>query len=159
MKRSKAITIITARMIVTPIVVASMFVLGAAPHAQARECSNASLKGAYGFHQGQIGNGAPVGVLGRAVFDGKGNVTTTATINANGTVFHAGPGTETYTVNADCTGTIIPVPGANVNIREIVLVDGGKEFYILVTFTNQGQPSPVVTLFGVGKKQFPDEQD
>src|SRR5215472_2014971 len=86
MKRRKAITIIMARMIVTPIVVASMFVLGAAPNAQARDCSNASLKGAYGVHQGEIRNGDPVGVLTRAVFDGKGNFTGTAWVHAPGLV-------------------------------------------------------------------------
>jgi hypothetical protein len=35
---------------------------------------------------------------------------------------------------------------------EIVLVDGGKEFYEIVT-----NPSNLVILFSVAKKQFPDE--
>src|SRR5215469_2909980 len=47
--------------------------------AKDQACSNASLQGAYGFHQCQIRNGAPVGILGQIVFDGKGNWTATLT--------------------------------------------------------------------------------
>jgi hypothetical protein len=35
--------------IISAVVFASMFVVGAVPNAQARQCSNASLEGAYGF--------------------------------------------------------------------------------------------------------------
>ena len=78
---------IMKRTIISLAAFASMFVLGAAPNAQARDCSNASLKGAYGIHQGQIRNGDPVGVLTRTVFDGKGNFTVTAWVHAPGLVF------------------------------------------------------------------------
>src|SRR6266436_10139628 len=100
--------------IISAVVFASMFVVGAVPNAQARQCSNASLEGAYGFLHGHIlvPAGTPFAGLGRWNFDGKGNFTNTSTINDNGTVTHVndfGP----YTVSADCI--------------EIVLVDGGKE--------------------------------
>ena len=38
--------------IISAVVFASMFVVGAVPNAQARQCSNASLEGAYGFLDG-----------------------------------------------------------------------------------------------------------
>ncbi len=119
--------------------------------AQARQCSNASLKGAYGFFNGQTAVTArtPFAALGRISFDGKGNFTNTVTFNDNGTVTHLndfGP----YTVNADCTGKIGIVGGTGT--IEIVLVDGGKEFYQLLT-----DPLLRVFLFTAAKKQFPDE--
>ena len=120
---------------------------------KARQCSNASLKGAYGFLDGHtlVPAGTPFTALGRWNFDGKGNFTNTLTINDNGTVTHVndfGP----YTVNADCTGKIFILGGTGT--VEIVLVDGGKEFYALPT-----NPSSSVTLFSVAKKQFPDDDD
>lgn len=129
----------------------TVFVLGAVPNAQARECSNASLKGAYGFLDSHtlVPAGTPFVALGRWSFDGKGNFTNTLTFNDNGTVTHAddfGP----YTVNADCTGTIF-IRGGTGSI-EIVLVDGGKEFYGVAT-----NPSSLVVTSSVAKKQFPDD--
>jgi hypothetical protein len=55
-----------------------------------------------------------------------------------------------YTVNADCTGKIFILGGTGT--LEIVLVDGGKEFYELTT-----NPSSIVITFSVAKKQFPDD--
>jgi hypothetical protein len=129
----------------------TVLVLGAVPNAQAGECSNASLKGAYGFLDGHtlVPAGTPFVALGRWSFDGKGNFTNTLTFNDNGTVTHAddfGP----YTVNADCTGTIFIIGGTG--SVEIVLVDGGKEFYGVAT-----NPSSLVVTSSVAKKQFPDD--
>ena len=129
----------------------TVFVLGAVPNAQAGECSNASLKGAYGFLDSHtlVPAGTPFVALGRWSFDGKGNFTNTLTFNDNGTVTHAddfGP----YTVNADCTGTIFILGGTG--SIEIVLVDGGKEFYGVAT-----NPSSLVVTSSVAKKQFPDD--
>ena len=137
--------------IISLVVFASMFVVGAVPNAQAGQCSNASLKGAYGFLEAHtvVPAGTPFTVLGRFNFDGKGNFTNSFTSNDNGTVTHVndfGP----YTVNADCTGKIFIIGGTGT--LEIVLVDGGKEFYSLAT-----NPSSIVTTFSVFKKQFPDD--
>jgi hypothetical protein len=132
--------------IISFVVFASMFVVGAVPNAQAEQCSNASLKGAYGFLDGHIivPAGTPFTALGRWNFDGKGNFTNTLTINDNGTVTHAGD-FGLYTVNADCTGKIFILGGTGT--VEIVLVDGGKEFYELLT-----NPSSIVSTFSVAKK-------
>ena len=140
--------------IISLVVLASTFVMGAVPELQAEkntDCSNTSLEGAYGFLDGHIlvPAGTPFAGLGRWNFDGRGNFTSTLTINDNGTVTHqsdSGP----YTVSADCTGKIFILGGTGT--VEIVLVDGGKEFYELPT-----NPSSLVTLFSVAKKQFPDD--
>jgi hypothetical protein len=136
-----------------------MFVVGTVPNAQAGQCSNASLKGAYGFLDahirvpaaggGERSTGTPFTALGRWNFDGKGNFTNTLTFNDNGTVTHATDFGQ-YTVNAECTGKILILGGTGT--LEIVLVDGGKEFYELTT-----NPSSIVITFSVAKKQFPDD--
>ena len=135
---------------ISAVVFASMFVVGAVPNAQAGQCSNASLEGAYGFLDGHtlVPAGTPFAGLGRWNFDGKGNFTNTLTINNNGTVTHVndfGP----YTVSADCTGKIFILGGTGT--IEIVLVDGGNEFYEL-----RADPNTTVSLFSANKKQFPD---
>src|ERR1700682_4717984 len=127
--------------IISLVVFASMFVVGAVPNAQAGQCSNASLNGAYGFFDGHtvVPAGTPFTALGRWNFDGKGNFTNTVTFNDNSTVSHSND-FGTYTVNADCTGKIFIIGGTGT--LEIVLVDGGKEFYSLVT-----NPSSLVSSF------------
>ena len=139
--------------IISAVVFASMFVVGAVPNAQARQCSNASLEGAYGFLDGHalVPAGTPFAGLGRWSFDGRGNFTSTLTINDNGTVTHVND-FGSYTVSADCTGKIFILGGTGT--IEIVLVDRGKEFYEIAT-----NPSSLVTLFSVAKKQFPDDDD
>jgi hypothetical protein len=145
--------IIMKKTIVSLVVFAGMFVPGAVPNAQAGQCSNASLKGAYGFLDAHVVRpaGTPFTALGRWNFDGKGNFTNTLTFNDNGTVTHANDSAH-YTVNADCTGKIFILGGTGT--LEIVLVDGGKEFYALAT-----NPSSAVITFSVAKKQFPDDDD
>ena len=140
----------------TAILLGSLCVLGLARNAQARhnpECSNASLNGAYGFYNAGtvVPDATPRVVVARASFDGKGNWSTTATVNTNGTVTHV-LSLGTYEVNADCTGTIFNIEGQG--IQDFVLVDGGKEYYFIRT-----SPATLV-LYGVAKKQFPeDDQD
>lgn len=125
---------------------ASLFV-GAVPDAQARECSNRSLKGAYGF-QGFatiVPAGTPRALIGRFILDGVGNWSATLTMNDNGTIRRI-TDAGTYIVNPDCTGTLTPPSGS----VEIVVVDKGKEFYQMRT-----DPASVV-LYGVTKRQFRD---
>ena len=91
--RSPGMTLAVMRMLkgsIAFVVFASMFVVGAVPNAQARQCSNASLKGAYGFLDSHtvVPAGTPVAALGRWNFDGKGNFTNTVTFNDHSTVTH-----------------------------------------------------------------------
>jgi len=151
-KSNQARRIVMKRTIISLFVFASMFVVGAVPNAQAGQCSNASLKGAYGFLDAHtvVPAGTPFTALGRWNFDGKGNFTNILTFNDNGTVTRTTDHGH-YTVDANnCTGKIGILGDAGT--LEIVLVDGGKEFYALAT-----NPSNLVMTFSVAKKQFPDE--
>ena len=159
MKRSQTVKIIMARMIVAPMIVASMFVVSTAPKAQARDCSNATLQGTYGFHVGTVvlpapgailAAGIPRAILGRFVFDGRGSFTNTLTINNSGTVTHAND-FGTYLVNADCTGKISTNGGTKT--LEIVIVDGGNEFYQLRT----DDPNILFLFNSTAKKQLPGD--
>jgi hypothetical protein len=139
--------------IISLVVFASTFVVGAVPELHAEkntDCSNASLQGGYGFLDGQIvvPAGTPFAALGRWNFDGKGKFTNTLTINDNGKVAHISD-SGTYAVDTDCTGKIFILGGKGT--VEIVLVDGGNEFYEL-----RADPDTTVSLFSANKKQFPD---
>src|SRR6267378_6296281 len=96
--------------VISLVVIASTFVVGAVPELRAernKDCSNASLQGGYGFLNGQtvVPAGTPFAALGRWNFDGKGKFTNALTINDNGTVAHI-KDSGTYTVDTDCTGKI-----------------------------------------------------
>ena len=139
--------------IIPLVIFASVFVVAAVPKLQAEkntDCSNASLQGGYGFLNGQtvVPAGTPFAALGRWNFDGKGKFANTLTINDNGTVAHI-KDSGTYTVDTDCTGKIFILGGTGT--IEIVLVDGGNEFYEL-----RADPNTTVSLFSANKKQFPD---
>ena len=74
--RSPGMTLAVMRMLkgsIALVVFASMFVVGAVPNAQARQCSNASLKGAYGFLDTQtvVPAGTPFAALGRSNSTGR----------------------------------------------------------------------------------------
>ena len=145
------------RTTISLLVFASMFVVGAVPKAQALQCSNASLKGAYGFYIGStvFPGGTPRGVLDRISFDGNGHFTDAITFNDNGTITHRND-SGTYTVNADCTGKFFTRAG----IVPIVVVDAGKEFYQLnIGGSGVGSASSVIFLANSAKKQFPDDHD
>jgi hypothetical protein len=126
-----------------------MFVLGAAPNSQAEpQCSNASLRGAYGFHAlalPTVPGGTPRTIIGVFNFDGRGNWTTSLTINNNGAV-HQAVDSGSYAVNADCSGTLLPASGGSV---AIVVVDDGKEFYQMRT-----DPASIL-MYSVTKRIFP----
>ena len=139
-------------MLVSPAVLSAMLVVCATPQSQARECSNAMLKGAYGFTAGSIilPGGTPRSAIVRWQFDGNGNFTNVIIQNNNGTVVHA-TDTGTYTVNADCTGKIF-TDGSTKTGFEILIVDGGNEFYSVRT-----DPPTILFLFNAAKKIFPGD--
>ena len=142
------------RIAIAPAVVASILVGAGASIAQAERgpgCSDATLRGGYGSFASVLllPAGTPRSILGRMVFDGAGHFTIALTFNDNGTVSHrtdAGP----YTVNSDCTGKLLTNGGTGT--IEIVLVDGGNEFYQLRT-----DPSSVFFQYNIAKKQLPND--
>jgi spore coat protein U-like protein len=82
-----------------------VLILWGAPNALAAQdgaCSNATLKGAYGFFTGAtiLPDETPRGTIGRWDFDGLGHFTANLTINDNGTVIHV-TDAGTYTVGLD----------------------------------------------------------
>lgn len=74
--------------------------------ALAATCSNANLKGVFGYFHGRPGVAANI-VTGQLTSDGQGNITSASWTwaNANGTV-SSGTTTGTYSVSTNCTGTL-----------------------------------------------------
>jgi hypothetical protein len=122
----------------------TLFVLGTAPTARAdepRACSNASLRGSFGFtSQGALVANlpppvlGPFGEIGRQTFDGRGNTEGAATLSGNGNINRV-TFQGTYIVNPDCTGdmTLYVSPfGSTVNL-DFVIDDNGNELRAIVT--------------------------
>ena len=108
---------------------------GESPAASAR-CSNRTLRGSYGFSiEGTILAGTPNAFAVRGVamthYDGEGNPTQVDFTTRNGVPFSPDwrPGSGTYEINADCTGSahIVQSDGTpSVDLR-LVVVDRGRE--------------------------------
>ena len=136
----------------TSLIVATFlgFTVAAVPGAFAKGCSNASVKGSYGFlFNGTILGGpfaGPATIVGIAKFDGAGNWTRTEIANVNGQPLPSETVTATYSINEDCTGSTSDAQGHS---SFLVLVNNGKE--ILSEGTDRGSVA-TITL----KKQFSD---
>jgi hypothetical protein len=122
------------------------------------ECSVATLRGSFGFtFTGTANTAAGVshrGGVGRWVLDGQGNLDGTVTINADGAVLRRTL-IGTYTVEADCTGTIAvtftDAAGGRATF-DMVIDDHGREFRT-VTTPPPGAVNPP-TLTAVFRRQF-----
>jgi hypothetical protein len=79
-------------------------------NAAGAKCSEATLDGRYLFaYDGFVIKGndkVPFALSGYEVFDGNGHVKGVASTNVNGKVTRNEPFSGTYTVKADCTGTV-----------------------------------------------------
>ena len=114
-------------------------------------CSNATLKGEYAF--GVTNFTIPQVVAGIKVFDGNGNLTQRDYIGNSVPAEFAPPGQETgtYTVNSDCTGSMVinlnaPVTSGSTGVINIMFVisDGGRHIHEVVSeFTPPGASGPV----------------
>ena len=86
-------------------------VWGAEPRA-AKECTVATLRGTYLLTARLDApgyaplTGVPQVVGGLRTFDGAGNISGPATVNAGGTILQNVRAPGVYTINADCTGTM-----------------------------------------------------
>lgn len=114
-------------------------------------CSNADLRGTYGFSaNGMNLNGAPLppGLLGpfasagSAVYDGEGNVSLSAIASFNGALQPAAA-SGTYEVGPDCLFTSSLDNGTSFLG---VIADGGRELFIL-------QTTPFTAIAGSAEKQ------
>lgn len=129
-------------------------------------CSNATLEGAYGFSVSGMRPSSPGGpvetIVGVAmtIFDGNGNLTQTDNIHGSisGTPSPNRPGTGTYTMNADCTGTMkLSNQGSPTLTVAIVVVDNGNEIRAAVvdptaTVTPGVAPPPQVIVSSNGRR-------
>jgi hypothetical protein len=90
---------------------------------------NATLHGTYMV----IGGGTIVGLgpadaVGTITYDGKENSVNTFTVSANGAVSRGVTVTGPYTVNRDCTGTLVQSDGTHYDM--VVSPDGGRVNWI-----------------------------
>lgn len=125
-------------------------------------CSNASLKGVYGYSHGRPGGlGAqPVdAVLGQFTADGAGHITSGSfTLSAGGTI-STGALTGTYSISKNCTGTVtLSSEDQSPADFSIVLNGGNKAFQMIQTDSGNDQPGfglaqGTVTCGLTGKKQ------
>ena len=113
----------------------SLLVLGLVSRGQAGECSNASIKGIYGFScEGTVVGVGPLAVIGVLTADGNGTGSEVETISFNGDIVQGATFTVTYTVNADCTGSFVSTGPDGIPFdNEFVIDDNKKEFRLMPT--------------------------
>src|SRR5258706_10886756 len=113
--------------------------------AEPKGCSNASLKGSFGFYRNGSTSTGPLAALGILHFDGNGNLNGSQSISRNGTLqFDAPIPLSPYVVNTDCTGRFL-TPDGTAEIARLVVTGGGKGFYILSESNGNA-------VYGVGQK-------
>ena len=101
------------------------------------KCTEATLKGTYLFAQNGVeikGNDQkPFAIAGYDVFDGNGKVKGLASGNINGETFRKDPFTGTYTVKANCTGTVTFRGGAAATQGDNFIAPDGSKFAFVRT--------------------------
>jgi hypothetical protein len=101
-------------------------------NASRAKCSEATLKGTYLFAQNGVeikGNEQrPFAIAGYDVFDGNGEVKGLASANFNGQTFRNEPLPGTYSVKANCTGTITFTNGTRYDT--FIAPDGSKFAFV-----------------------------
>jgi hypothetical protein len=107
------------------------------------KCSEATLDGTYLFaHDGVDISGndqAPFAIAGMETYDGNGKVKGVYTSNFNGNVARHQSFDATYTVKADCTGTVTSGPDA----QDVFIAPDGSMF----TFVQTKSPETVTSGF------------
>jgi hypothetical protein len=114
------------------------------------QCGLASLSGSYGYLltgvQSLSGRSVVYADAGALTADGKGHMTTTSMVNANGTSV-ATNGTGTYSMAADCSGTAVVGDQYGTMNYVFAVVDGGEGVLFLAT-------SSGYTVAGLAQPQF-----
>ena len=113
----------------------SLPVLGLVSRVQAGQCSNASIKGTYGFScEGTLVGVGPLAAIGVFTADGNGHGSEVETLSVNGEISQGVFRTDTYTVNADCTGSFVSTgPDGSVIHNDFVIDDHEKEMRLIAT--------------------------
>jgi len=106
-------------------------------HASA--CSNSTIRGSYAFTihgTAFLPNGSTLLIdgLAKQTFDGDGNFTQVDAVATNGNLPPGWrPGSGTYSVNPDCTGTeTIVVPGMGDLHLQLIVAQGGNTIHSVV---------------------------
>jgi len=123
--------------IVAAFVLAAVFAIKPAQAA----CSKESLSGVYGYyHFRSAGIGEPTATLGQFTADGKGNITKGSFTESYGPI-STGKFTGTYSISADCTGslTFSSEQVSPINFF-IVLDDSHNDFEMIITDEGYAQP-------------------
>ncbi len=108
--------------------------------AQASTCSNSTIQGTYAFTlHGTLflpgGYTVLIDGIAKATYDGKGNFTQVDAVADNGNLAPGWrPGTGTYSVNPDCTGTqTVSVPGLpDLHLQFIVAQSGNTIHQVVI---------------------------
>ena len=115
MRRILSLVVVALVMAAMVLVVAMPALTDAKDENAGARCSEATLDGRYLFaYDGFVIKGnekVPFASSGYEVYDGNGHVKGVATTNENGKVTRKEPFSGTYTVNADCTGTVTYTDG------------------------------------------------
>ena len=103
-------------------------------NASRAKCSEATLKGTYLFAQNGVEikgeEQRPFAIAGYDVFDGQGEVKGLASANFNGKITRKEPLPGTYTVKANCTGTLTFTNGTR---YDMFIAPDGSEFAFVRT--------------------------
>jgi hypothetical protein len=127
---------LTTRQVILAIAMALIGVTSVArANDDAGACSVATLRGSYLFAASGYnivgGIAQPKAIVEAIRFDGNGALTVpAATVSINGTIVHPPPGTGTYTVAPDCSGTLTFASGL---AFDLFLAPGGREFFMIQT--------------------------
>jgi hypothetical protein len=110
-------------------------------NAGAKKCSVATLHGTYPFAFDGVeitdnNDQLPFAIAGYGVFDGNGKEKSVVSSNFNGKVSRKEPISGTYTVKADCTGTLTFADGSQI---DLFIAPDGSMFTFL-----QSKPSELV---------------
>jgi hypothetical protein len=91
-------------------------------------CSNASLTGRYGFAINGTANGNPITAMGQIATNGNGTLDGIETISDNGALGDLLEVLGTYTIKANCTGTLTIQPqGQPKQNFNVTVISGGKQ--------------------------------
>lgn len=112
-------------------------------NAQTPRCTVLTGTYAFTFNGAAISPGAPNATpfngVGIQTFDGTGKWTATESANFGGFVVRSVPFSGTYTLNADCTGTMTAkFADGSTGRQDFVVADGGKTIYAVGV--DQGPP-------------------
>jgi hypothetical protein len=106
------------------------------------QCGPGTLKGTYMSEQRGELNGLPTTQVNRIVPDGMGGITGNGIVVVNGVPTIIPLITATYTVDADCNGTLTSVP-AGLSQNFVIREDGSQVFFIVTA-----HPAGVATISG-----------